>query len=336
MAQTGGYPVIADIEDYLEAQGIEEVTENNTNFRQEFLQLLFRILSRTEFAAVLSVYCPTTTTYNVIGGKYVYKGVVTTYTPGANVDPTNNDTTYIWLTPTNTISAAVDGTGWPTTEHIKLAEIDVDSAGVITDVRDMRGQTFLSCLANYIIESAASVEALPIHWDSSSPAVSDECRLPVYGENSTSVKTEYARRTIKLTNVTNATEAAEYLLSLMVAGTLTELFRLTSAALYLINKGTGTSANVLDIHWNKATPVINDELRIPLQGQNDAAEKIEYARLVAKLNRIADGKENCEVKLSSMVNGTLTDLGKILTASNYTPVFYAGEIVSYNSDIVLF
>ncbi|MFA5252789.1 MAG: hypothetical protein WC454_09435 [Phycisphaerae bacterium] len=140
MTQTGGYPALADIEDYLAAQGIEEITENNPNFRQEFLQWAYRMMSRTEFAAVLSVYCPTPTTFNVVGGNYLYSSTVKTYTPGAAVNPTDNDTTYIWLNADNTIGSAVDGTGWPATEHVKLAEIDVNAAGVITAIRDMRVQ----------------------------------------------------------------------------------------------------------------------------------------------------------------------------------------------------
>lgn len=140
MAQTGGYPALAALEDYLEAQGIEEGTEGNTNFREEFLRFVWRILSRTEFAGVLSVYCPTTTTFNLIGGKYLYSSTVKTYVPGANVNPTDNDTTYIWLNADNTIGSGIDGSGWPATEHVKLAEIDVDASGVITAIRDMRVQ----------------------------------------------------------------------------------------------------------------------------------------------------------------------------------------------------
>lgn len=141
MAQTGGYPVLADIEDYVAEQGIEDVTLGNVNFRLEFLQLLYRLLKSTEQARVLGIYCPSETTFNVVGGKYLYSSTVKTYTPGAAVNPTDNDTTYIWLNADNTIGSGIDGSGWPATEHVKLAEIDVDADGVITEIRDLRVQT---------------------------------------------------------------------------------------------------------------------------------------------------------------------------------------------------
>lgn len=139
----GGYPAVADIETLLAAEGIEEISENNVNFRTEFLQFLYRLVMRSKFAAALNVYCPSPTTFNVVGGSYLFKGEVKTYAPGSAVDPTDNDTTYIWLKPDNTISSGIDGSGWPATEHIKLAEIDVDSDGIITEVRDLRGYTFM-------------------------------------------------------------------------------------------------------------------------------------------------------------------------------------------------
>ena len=139
----GGYPAEADIDQYLSDRGIELVTENNPNYIAEFKQMLFAVLNRLDFAGALSVYCPSPTTFNVAGGSYLYRGEVKTYTPGSAVDPTDNDTTYVWLTASNTVGSGIDGSGWPDAEHVKLAEIDVDSDGVITDVRDLRGKAFL-------------------------------------------------------------------------------------------------------------------------------------------------------------------------------------------------
>jgi hypothetical protein len=140
---TGGYPVEADIDEFLSDRGIELVSENNSEFIEEFKQMIWAVLSRFDFAGTLAVYCPSTTTFNVAGGEYLYKSEIKTYTPGAAVNPTDNDTTYIWLTPDNAIDSGIDGDGWPDTEHVKLAEIDVDSDGIITDVRDLRGRAFM-------------------------------------------------------------------------------------------------------------------------------------------------------------------------------------------------
>ncbi len=131
MSQAGGYPSEADIDTFLSDMGIELVTENNTNFYTEHKQFAWAVLNAINWAMGLGVWCPTTTTFNVREGKYLYGGEVKTYSPGSNVNPTDNDTTYIWLKPDNSIDSAIDGTGWPSTEHIKLAEIDVDSGGVI-------------------------------------------------------------------------------------------------------------------------------------------------------------------------------------------------------------
>ena len=144
MTQVFGYPAVADIEDVLADEGIEKVSLGNTNYEQEFLQMLWAILNRGLWAGALGVWLPTSATFNVRGGKYLFKDEVKTYTPGAAVNPTDNDTTYIWLKPDNTIGSGIDGSGWPATEHIKLAEIDVDAAGAITAVRDLRGETFMT------------------------------------------------------------------------------------------------------------------------------------------------------------------------------------------------
>jgi len=147
---TSGYPAEADIDTFLSDRGLETLPENDENFLLEFKQFVWGFLNRLDWAGALAVYCPTTTTFNVAAGKYLYKGTVKTYSPGSAVNPTDNDTTYIWLGADNTIDSDIDGNGWPNTEHIKLAEIDVDSDGVITAIRDLRGEAFMRQLKDYI------------------------------------------------------------------------------------------------------------------------------------------------------------------------------------------
>ena len=162
MAMEGGYPAEADIDQYLGDRGLELITEDNANFIAEHKQSIWGILNALDWAATLGVYCSSATTFNVRGGKYLYAGEVKTYTPGSAVDPTDNDTTYIWLKPDNTIASGIDGDGWPSTEHIKLAEIDVDSDGVVTEIRDLRGQTFLNFAAKKKIEAHTSGDTLTV------------------------------------------------------------------------------------------------------------------------------------------------------------------------------
>ncbi|MCK4958061.1 MAG: hypothetical protein KAT00_01645 [Planctomycetes bacterium] len=152
----GGYPAEANIDTFLNGMGIELVTENNPNFLEEYKQFVYGLLNAVRWATVLGVYCPSPTTFNVRGGEYQFDGVTKTYTTSTAIDPTDNDTTYIWMADDNTIGSAVDGTGWPAAEHIKLAEIDVDTEGVITEIRDLRGKVFAQRIATGL--QLASIE----------------------------------------------------------------------------------------------------------------------------------------------------------------------------------
>jgi len=159
MAMDGGYPQEADIDDYLSDRGLELISENCANSIGEYKQYTWGILNALDWAGALGVWCPSPTTFNVRGGKYLYRGAVKAYTPGSAVNPTDNDTTYIWLNDDNTIGSAIDGAGWPSAEHIKLAEIDVDSDGLITEVRDLRGETFLRVVGNLDGTHLANISA---------------------------------------------------------------------------------------------------------------------------------------------------------------------------------
>jgi len=138
-----GYPTEETITALMTSLGLEIPVESNPNYFGEFKQFLWGLINATRWSMSLAVYCPSPTTFNVRGGDYTFGGAAKTYTPSTAVDPTDNDTTYIWMDPDNTIDSGIDGSGWPTTDHIKLAEIDVNSSGVITDVRDQRGLAFL-------------------------------------------------------------------------------------------------------------------------------------------------------------------------------------------------
>jgi len=142
--QSYGYPSIADVITALAARGVELPVEGNPNYTDQAKCTVWSILNAVDWATALGVWLPSAMTFNVRGGKYLINGTVKTYSPASAVDPVDNDTTYVWMTDANAIGYGIDGDGWPGTEHIKLAEIDVDSDGVITDVRDLRGQTFMT------------------------------------------------------------------------------------------------------------------------------------------------------------------------------------------------
>lgn len=79
----------------------------------------------------------------VRSGRCVINGTARAYT---EQDPavdglTDNDTTYIWAEDGGAglaqINSAIDGTGWPSTEHIPLAEVTM-SSGTIDSIVDRR------------------------------------------------------------------------------------------------------------------------------------------------------------------------------------------------------
>jgi hypothetical protein len=140
------YPTEADLLDWFYDRGLELQTDNEPEYILTWLKIMWALLNAVDWALPLGVYAPTSTTFNVRGGKYLFAGGVKTYTPGANIDPTDNDTTYVWMNYNNTVGSGIDGSGWPSTTHIKLAEVDVDEDGVITDIRDLRSQAFLQWL----------------------------------------------------------------------------------------------------------------------------------------------------------------------------------------------
>ncbi len=131
------------IDDFIAALGAELISENNADFIPEFKKMMRRLLQVAGCISPLSVYAESVSTVNVVGGRYNYDGEVKTYTPRVAVNPTDNDTAYVWMDDANTIGYGIDGDGWPETEHIKLAEIDVDSDVIITtNIRDMRTAAF--------------------------------------------------------------------------------------------------------------------------------------------------------------------------------------------------
>ncbi len=144
MSFTQGYPSDADIQTFLSARGIEPIEENNSDFYTQFLQMLWAIHNRQDWAGALAVYPATATTFKVAGGSYVWRGTVKTYTSGSAIDPTDNDTTYVWMKSDGTIGYDIDANGWPSTEHLKLAEVVVNSSGTITSITDLRGKWALA------------------------------------------------------------------------------------------------------------------------------------------------------------------------------------------------
>lgn len=84
----------------------------------------------------------------VMPGRVAFDGTGYAYAGG---DPAvdalaNNDTTYVWAYLSGgvvTIASALDATGWPAYQHVKLAEVTM-TAGVISELVDRRGESLFS------------------------------------------------------------------------------------------------------------------------------------------------------------------------------------------------
>ena len=88
------------------------------------------------------------TTARVMAGRAPVNGVTLIYAGGTiDLAAYNNDVAYVWLQDNGSgsaqISAAADGTGWPSGNHVKLAEVTLAS-GTITSILDRRSETFLA------------------------------------------------------------------------------------------------------------------------------------------------------------------------------------------------
>lgn len=87
-----------------------------------------------------------TTHIRILPGRATIDGLPLAYSGGTiDLAANNNDVTYIWAyinTGAIAITGAVDGTGWPATSHVKLAEVTL-LAGAITTIVDRRAESML-------------------------------------------------------------------------------------------------------------------------------------------------------------------------------------------------
>lgn len=107
----------------------------------------------------------------VLPGKAMIAGTVYEHAgdtdSGGVIDGlTDNDTTFVWAEPPGSgtspaINSAVDATGWPSGDHIKLAKVTM-SGGAIDSIEDMRTAAMLTDAADALAahEAATSVHGV--------------------------------------------------------------------------------------------------------------------------------------------------------------------------------
>lgn len=123
-------------------RGLTYPAVTNNNWGPDVIRSLFRLLEMTLDDLQAYQTDANADSVGVRAGRGVIDGTNCTYA-GADEAVTslaNNDTTYVWATASSgaiAIASAIDGTGWPSVPHIKLAEVTM-AAGVISALVDRR------------------------------------------------------------------------------------------------------------------------------------------------------------------------------------------------------
>ena len=238
--------------------GVEYIETGKAPYYLEFRKLLQRLLAATKRANDLRVFDEGGLDIGVKAGKFWDGATLRSYGGSpANTLADDKDNIYVYLDASGTLILN-EYAAWPiaTVNHIRLA-IVTTSGGDITDITDARGHhmwfspgSWLYEPEFYSDEAGNSVALVGVHWDSASPSNNDELQFPFYAENDGDEKIEYARLTVKLTDVSDGAEDSEVLLSTMIAGSATNLGNIvcSTATQTLINKtidcGSNTVSNV--------------------------------------------------------------------------------------------
>ena len=157
MAQIQFYPASAAITSYFAANGVEVIDEGATDFVDDFNHLIWNVVKQTEAARALTVYGVSANAINVVGDDYGWRGETKAYSPGAAIDLSSgfaDATVLVWMRADNTVGHGDASDGWPSEDHIKLAEVDVDSSNEISDIRDCRMMVGLQWSPDEIVVDA--------------------------------------------------------------------------------------------------------------------------------------------------------------------------------------
>ena len=105
------------------------------------------------------------------------------------------------------------------------------------------------------------------------------------------------------------------------------LLRATSGqdGLRIVNEdGDAVSDPILDIYRDSSTPAANDNIgRLNFSGNNDADEKLSYARLEAQIKDVTDGSEDGHLKFLVRSNGSISEKMRVTESGlsvNFTDV----------------
>jgi len=119
-------------------------TQRGTNPSYEAMVNWIWHLSQASFhAGLVKLDDANDTTIRIMPGRFTINGTALSYAGEAiDLSAYNNDTAYVWAydsASTLTIGYGTDAAGWPTVNHVKLAEV-VLSGGAITSITDRRAE----------------------------------------------------------------------------------------------------------------------------------------------------------------------------------------------------
>lgn len=159
--------------------GFEYLTLQALNWGPQFLRAL-DLLSKASFGALRVVpIAGNPDAVGVLPGEsYLGTYAGNTSAAGAVDGLADDDVTYIWLHNAGSpqVGSAIDATGWPAYDHIRLAEV-TRAGGVITAIKDLRARPALglvqAAIADMPTSGSSSITAIELQLNAIKGALED-------------------------------------------------------------------------------------------------------------------------------------------------------------------
>jgi hypothetical protein len=209
--------------------GVLYVTTGEAPYYLSYRKMLYRLLLASQKANEMRLFDEGSLNVGVKAGKFWDGTTLRTYAGSTgNTLADDKANIYVYINSAGTL-VITEYSAYPDTHvnHIRLATVTT-SGGDITAITDDRGHHAFYTPGSVLDEgefysdaAGATTTPMAMYWESASPADADAMSILCYADNSAAEKTEYAKLTVTLDDVTDATEDASLSFSVMVGGALT-------------------------------------------------------------------------------------------------------------------
>ncbi|MEQ9454374.1 MAG: hypothetical protein RLN76_07260 [Phycisphaeraceae bacterium] len=135
--------LLGQVED--EATGVPYLETGLSPYYLQFRRMIERLARVAERSNDLRVYQDGDLTVGVRGGRCRVHGLRFEFVTTSSLVVTDEATTSVWIDDAGSLQSGASGFPAEAHLHLRLAEVDA-SGGAITEVRDLRGETFLAGL----------------------------------------------------------------------------------------------------------------------------------------------------------------------------------------------